>query len=224
MQIMTMVLLLIIALLFAVLAVMALSAKWRREELAGVRHDLAHAQKQASHYKESEAMEEMRADQLQHAREAARTAALETEKELACAIVEIERVEKEKHALEHTLAAAAAAHAIEVERLKLPPRPARITLKDAMSEELMLSILRGTEKLPLIRAVEALLMHAVVKLSDISTDVPRETIQLPDRTIAPYTAEMRLHDGGGAYHVADLLSRLQELTLAREEEPKEAAA
>lgn len=101
------------------------------------------------------------------------------------------------------------------------PRPARLKLEDEMPPEQLAELLRGTAGLPAVRAVLALVKTQLVELSDRATDAPRETIALPDRTLAPYTAEMRLHDAGGAAHLAELLSRLQDLTAAREPAPAE---
>lgn len=101
------------------------------------------------------------------------------------------------------------------------PRPARLKLEDEMPPEQIAELLRGTAGLPAVRAILALVKTQLVERCDLATDAPRETIALPDRTLAPYTPEMRLHDAGGAAHLAELLARLQELTAAKEPVPAE---
>lgn len=55
------------------------------------------------------------------------------------------------------------------------------------------------------------------RLSGVAaTDRPREAMTDRDRTIEGYTAEMRLHDAGGASALAEALAEIQELTATRE--------
>lgn len=96
-------------------------------------------------------------------------------------------------------------------------RPAKMVSTGLMDEASIAEALRGTAPTATVRAIEALLTQRLIDLSDIATDRPRSTLQLPDKTIPGYTMEERLHDAGGAAHMADILARLQELTKAKEE-------
>jgi hypothetical protein len=167
---------------------------------------LEESENSLAHHKEMEEAEEARADGL-------------LEEKLAWV-----KERGELRGREHALASRNAMLEAQLAQRKLPPRPARFALEGGMSEEMIGQLLRGTEKLPQVRAIVALLSAEIVLLSDRATDAPREAVQLPDRTIAPYTEQMRLHDAGGASHVARILARVQELAVARDEPKQEAAA
>lgn len=127
-------------------------------------------------------------------------------------------------ALEHTLASANGMHAAELARLKLPKRPARFALHGGMTEDAIAEQLHGTEKMPMMLAVVAHISAEIVRLADVSTDAPRDPVVLPDRIIPGYSAEQRLHDAGGASHLAELLEKLQELSRPVPQEGKQTAA
>lgn len=97
-------------------------------------------------------------------------------------------------------------------------RPARITLEGGMGPEAIADVLRGTHALPSVRAIVDHIGAKIVAKADTATDAPRETQTLPDRILAGYSAEMRLHDAGMAAGAAEILSELQELTAAKAED------
>lgn len=108
--------------------------------------------------------------------------------------------------------------AIEAEKMRLReecrPRPARFKVDGGMPEEQIATHLAGTAETPIVRAIMAHLDARIVAQSDVATDAPRD----PMPGVPAYTAEMRLHDAGGAHHLADLKARLQELTAAKQAE------
>lgn len=112
---------------------------------------------------------------------------------------------------------------LEAERAKHQIRPARIVVQAGLSEDAIASMLNGTETLPVNRAITGLLTAKIIELSDTATDRPRPTIQLADQVVQGYTTEERLHDAGGASHLADMLARIQELSKPKELEKIEAA-
>jgi hypothetical protein len=106
---------------------------------------------------------------------------------------------------------------LEARVAKLAPKPARMRAEDAMSEEAIAELLHGMETNPILRAVCAKLQARIVEASDKATDAPRETLVRPNgEVIAGYNSEQRLHDAGGAAHLAMLLAELQELAKPRE--------
>lgn len=133
--------------------------------------------------------------------------------------------EKRNAALERNIAEAdrAAADAynelrkLQAERPCYHPRPAHFVLKGGLSEAEIAERLAGLEGTEAIKAICALLGAQIVALADRATDAPRSPIVTPERIIAGYSAEERLHDAGGAAHLAALLARLEELTAPREE-------
>ena len=104
------------------------------------------------------------------------------------------------------------------------PRPAHFVLKGGMTEAEIAERLAGLEGTEAIKAICALLGAQIVALADRATDAPRSPIVTPDRIIAGYSAEERLHDAGGAAHLAALLARIEELTAPREEAGEKPAA
>ena len=149
-----------------------------------------------------------------------------SDEEQARLLTRIAELERDKHAMECTLATSRAMHEIERQRAALPARPARFSLEAALPEESIAELLAGTDGLPTMRAVFAHVSAEIVRLSDRSTDEPRDTVVLPDRIIPGYSADQRLHDAGGASHLAALLAKLQDLTKPRpqnQETEKEAA-
>lgn len=130
-------------------------------------------------------------------------------------LLRIAELERDKHAMECTMATSRAMHEIERQRAALPSRPARFSLEAALPEESIAELLAGTAALPTMRAVFAHVSAEIVRLSDRSTDEPRDTVVLPDRIIPGYGADQRLHDAGGASHLAALLAKLQDLTKPR---------
>lgn len=107
---------------------------------------------------------------------------------------------------------------------KASPRVARFRLDGGMTEEEIRRTLRGTKDSPIVKAIEAHLGASIVRDSDAATGEPRELIVTPERTLAPYTAEMRLHDAGKASALAALLAELQELTAEGDEEERKQTA
>ncbi len=100
-----------------------------------------------------------------------------------------------------------------------PRRPARLSQEDAMPEERIEELLAGTAATGPVRAILAHVSAKVVAACDVATDEPRELMTGPDRTIPPYTSEMRLHDAGKASAYGILLADLQRLTAATTEKP-----
>ena len=94
-------------------------------------------------------------------------------------------------------------------------RPAKMESVGPMTEEAVAEALVGTETSQMVKAINAKITAKIVDLSDRATDAPRETMLIRGETVTGYTADQRMHDAGGAAHLADLLAELQEMTKAR---------
>lgn len=86
-------------------------------------------------------------------------------------------------------------------------KSARLQVEGLMAEETALGKLAGTHHSDPIQAIEALLNHRIVQLSDEATNPPRAM-----------TADERLFAAGGVHHVAEFLGLLQEATADRDVE------
>lgn len=96
-------------------------------------------------------------------------------------------------------------------------RPARLTVIGLMSDLAIEENLAGTETNSVMRSVCAIINAKIVELSDLATDRPRQNMDRPEGSVEGYSMDERLHDAGGAAHLADLLAKLQELSKPKEQ-------
>ena len=99
-----------------------------------------------------------------------------------------------------------------------PTSPARITIDKPMSEAEIEENLIGTQTLPVVRAINALIGNKLVELSDSATERPRQPQQTDLGLVAGYSADERMHDSGGSAALADLLSRIQDMSRPKSDE------
>lgn len=149
--------------------------------------------------------------------------------EVALAAGSVKRLEAENARLEERIKKStlhAEALGYKLQELRAWRKPARFMLEGGMTDGEIERALAGAEGSPIVRAIMAHIGAKLVRKADDATDAPREMITTAERVIEGYTAEMRLHDAGGASHLAELLGELQALTAAKaaeEEKPKAAA-
>lgn len=97
------------------------------------------------------------------------------------------------------------------------PKAARFKLEGVMPREQIGEILAGQRDTGAIKAVQALLAHKVIELSDRATDAPHGAYVTAEGQVPAFTADERLHLAGGASTAAELLAELQALVQPREE-------
>lgn len=132
--------------------------------------------------------------------------------------VRLDELEQKLATAEKELERRDAAHALELARAVAPQLPARLRLEQSLSSELIEQFLAGTDQIAPVRAVLAHVAAKLVAATDEATGRPQVMLRYPDRTVAPYTAEDRLYDSGRAGGLAELLSELQAMTAAKEQD------
>lgn len=91
-------------------------------------------------------------------------------------------------------------------------RPAaRIKLEGGLPYEEIVRRLRGTEQVPIVQAIAALLDAKIVEMCDRGTNPPS----------ASFTQELRTYEGGGANAISEFKVALDEMTGAATEEHSE---
>lgn len=89
---------------------------------------------------------------------------------------------------------------------KRKPKHARLQVEGLMAEETALGKLAGTCHSDPVQAIEALLNHRIVQLSDTATNHPGSA-----------TPDERLFDSGGVHYLAEFLATLQDYSAEQEE-------